>query len=231
MSGTNVAEAYRPHRVFTPPPARGPAVAVVIFTVREGALQVLLIYRTGEPCKDMWALPGGLVHPDETLDDAAARVLVRETGVADVFLEQLYTFDAAPAARIASSVTVSYFALVAAERARLEPRETWQPAWRPIDDLPALAFANDVIIDYALRRLRAKLAYANVVYSLMSEEFTLTELQRVYETILGRPLDKRNFRRRILSLDLVKPTSRRAAGAAHRPAQLYRFVSRKPMIF
>jgi 8-oxo-dGTP diphosphatase len=209
----------------------GPAVAVVIFTVREGALHVLLIHRAGEPCRDMWALPGGLVLSDETLDAAAARVLVRETGVSDVFLEQLYTFDAAPAARVASSVTVSYFALVAAEQARLEPRETWRPAWHRIDALPPLAFTNDVIIDYALRRLRAKLEYTNVAYSLMPEEFTLTELQRVYETILGRTLDKRNFRRRILSLGLVKPTARRAAGGAHRPAQLYRFASRRPMVF
>lgn len=209
----------------------GPAVAVVIFTVRDGALYALLIHRAAEPCREMWALPGGLLLPGETLDAAAARVLVRETGVSDVFLEQLFTFDAAPAARVASSVTVSYFALVAAERARLEPRETWQPAWHRIGDLPELAFNNGAIITYALRRLRAKLEYTNVVYSLMPEEFTLTELQRVYETILGRPLDKRNFRRRMTSLDIVCPTTRRAAGAAHRPAQLFRFVSRRPTVF
>lgn len=214
-------------------PVRGsaPAVAVVIFTVRGGALHVLLIHRAAEPCRDMWALPGGLRLEEETLDAAAERVLVRETGVADVFLEQLYTFDAAPAARVASSVTVSYFALVAAERARLEPRETWRPAWHRIDELPELAFNNNAVIAYALRRLRAKLEYSNVVYSLMQDEFSLTELQRVYETILGRPLDKRNFRRRILSLDIVRPTAHRAAAGAHRPAQLYRFVSRRPTVF
>jgi 8-oxo-dGTP diphosphatase len=209
----------------------GPAVAVVIFTVCQDALQVLLIQRAADPCRGMWALPGGLLLEGETLDAAAARVLVRETGVGDVYLEQLYTFDAVPAARVASSTTVSYFALVAAERARLEPRETWRPAWHRISALPELAFNNNEIIDHALRRLRAKLAYSNVVYSLMPEEFTLTELQRVYETILGRTLDKRNFRRRILSLDLVRPTPRRAAGLAHRPAQLYRFVTRRPMLF
>jgi 8-oxo-dGTP diphosphatase len=206
-------------------------VAVVIFTVRDAALCALLIHRTGEPCRDMWALPGGLLLAEESLDDAAARVLLRESGVSDVFLEQLYTFDAAPAARIASSVTVSYFSLVDVERARLEPRETWRPAWHRIDTLPDLAFDNGAIIDYALRRLRAKLEYTNVAYSIMPDEFTFSELQRVYETILGRPQDKRNFRRRILSLALVRPTSRRAAGGAHRPAQLYRFASRKPMVF
>jgi 8-oxo-dGTP diphosphatase len=209
----------------------GPAVAVVIFTVHDGALDVLLIHRTAEPCRDMWALPGGLLLEDETLDAAAARVLVRETGVSDVFLEQLFTFDAAPAARIASSVTVSYFALVAAERARLEPRETWQPGWLRVNDLPPLAFENQGIIDHALRRLRAKLEYTNVVYSLMPDEFSLTDLQRVYETILGRPLDKRNFRRRILSTGIIRATSRRAATGAHRPALLYSFVSRRPTVY
>lgn len=209
----------------------GPAVAVVIFTVCRGSLQALLIQRAAEPCRDRWALPGGLLLRGETLDEAAARVLVRETGVSDLFLEQLYTFDAAPDARVASSVTVSYFALVASERARLEPRESWQPAWHRIDALPHLAFNNTAIIDYALRRLRAKLDYTNVVYSLMPEEFTLSDLQRVYETILGRPLDKRNFRRRVVSLDLVAATAGRVAAGAHRPAQLYRFVSRRPMVF
>jgi 8-oxo-dGTP diphosphatase len=179
----------------------------------------------------MWALPGGLLLEGETLDAAAARVLVRETGVSDVFLEQLYTFDAAPEARVASSVTVSYFALVAAERARLEPRATWQPGWMRVSHLPPLAFANERIIDHALRRLRAKLEYTNVVYSLMPDEFSLTDLQRVYETILGRPLDKRNFRRRILSSGIIRPTSRRAASGAHRPALLYSFVSRRPTVY
>lgn len=209
----------------------GPAVAVVIFTVRAGSLHALLIQRAAEPCRDRWALPGGLLLEDETLDAAASRVLLRETGVADVFLEQLYTFDADPDARVASSVTVSYFALVAAEQARLEHRETWQPAWYRIDALPPLAFSNGAIIDYALRRLRAKLEYSNVAYSLMPDEFSLTELQRVYETILSRSLDKRNFRRRVLSLDILRPTERRAAGGAHRPAQLYRFASRRPTVF
>ncbi len=209
----------------------GPAVAVVIFTVRSGALHALLIHRAAGPDRDMWALPGGSLLPGETLDAAASRVLVRETGVSDVFLEQLYTFDPDDAAREASSVTVSYFALIAANRARLAPRETWQPAWRRIDQLGELAFHNNTIIDYALRRLRAKLEYTNVVYSLMPDEFTLTELQRVYETILGRPLDKRNFRRRMLSLEIVTAATGRSAGGAHRPAQLYTFVSRRPMVF
>jgi 8-oxo-dGTP diphosphatase len=213
------------------PSSPPPAVAVVIFVVREGALRVLLVHRTAEPDADRWALPGGYLLDDESLDAAASRVLVRETGVADVYLEQLYTFDTPPSAMGTSSLMVSYFALVDAKRARLEPRETWQPAWFPVADLPAMAFQNDAVIDYALRRLRAKLEYSNVVYSLMPEEFTLTDMQRVYEVILGEPLDKRNFRRRILSLGIVQPTAHRARGGAHRPAQLYTFVNRSPTVF
>jgi 8-oxo-dGTP diphosphatase len=151
--------------------------------------------------------------------------------VSDVYLEQLYTFDASPTARGTSSLVVSYFALVDARRARLEPRETWQPAWFPVAALPAIAFDNDRVIDYALRRLRAKLEYSNVVYGLMPEEFTLSELQRVYEVILGEAQDKRNFRRRILSLGILRPTNRRSTGGAHRPAELYTFASRRPTMF
>jgi len=213
--------------VFSPPPA----VAVVIFTAREGTLQVLLINRAAVPEAGRWALPGGLLLDGESLDAAASRVLVRETGVADVYLEQLYTFDTPPSACGTSSLMVSYFALVDARRARLEPRQIWQPAWFAVADLPELAFRNNAVIDYALRRLRAKLEYSNVVYSLMPEEFTLTDLQRVYEVILGGALDKRNFRRRVLSLGIVMPTAHRATGSAHRPAQLYRFARRQPMVF
>ena len=229
--GTAIARESRRRASPAAPLGPPPAVAVVIFTVREGALQVLLINRAADPEAGRWALPGGLLLDGETLDAAASRVLVRETGVADVYLEQLYTFDTPPSACGTSSLMVSYFALVDARRARLEPRETWQPAWFPVASLPELAFRNNAVIDYALRRLRAKLAYSNVVYSLMPEEFTLTDLQRVYEVIVGGSLDKRNFRRRVLSLGIVTPTARRATGSAHRPAQLYRFAKRQPMVF
>src|SRR5438105_10198803 len=186
--------------------AAGVAVTVVIFTVREGVLSVLLIHRAAEPFADTWALPGGLLLPGETLDQAAARKLVGETGVSDVYLEQLYTFDASPGPAGGRAV-VAYFALVDLSRVQLEARLSWQPAWFPVRDLPELAFDNNVIVSYALRRLQAKLSYSNVVYSLLPEHFTLTQLQRAYEAILGHPLDKRNFRKRLLSLDLLAPTN------------------------
>src|SRR6266568_6651397 len=149
------------------------AVTVVIFTVKDSSLSVLLIHRAAEPFADLWALPGGLLLPDETLDQAAARKLVGETGLSDVYLEQLYTFDAPPGPPLPTPV-VAYFALVDESRVHLEERLSWRPAWFPVRDLPELAFENNAMVSYALRRLQAKLGYSNVVYSLLPEHFTLT---------------------------------------------------------
>jgi 8-oxo-dGTP diphosphatase len=204
------------------------AVLVVIFTVNAGRLQVLLIRRSADPFKDAMSLPGGLLNSGESLEQAAARKLDDETGVSDVFLEQLYTFSDLDGQ---GSVAVAYFALVDISSAHLARRREWLPGWFPLDDLPSLAFENHGVIDYAFRRLRAKLDYSNVAYSLLPEEFTLSQLQRTYEAILGRTLDKRNFRKRILSLDIVEQTGHAAAQGRHRPAQLYRFRERKPVVF
>jgi len=210
------------------PAGRQVAVLVVILTVNEGRLQVLLIRRSAEPFKDAWSLPGGLLTPGESLQEAAVRKLDDETGLTDVFLEQLYTFSDLDGR---GSIAVAYFALVDIGVAHLSRRREWLPAWFPVDDLPALAFDNEGVIDYALRRLQAKLDYSNVAYSLLPEEFSLSQLQRTYEAILGRALDKRNFRKRILSLDIVEPTGRVASEGRHRPAQLYRFRERKAVVF
>ncbi len=206
---------------------------VVILTVKQDGLCVLLINRAAEPYAGSWALPGGFLLPGETLDEAAARKLVGETGVGDVFLEQLYTFDADDARAEISGprAVVAYFALVDESRVSLSTRLNWQPAWYAVNELPELAFANNAIVDYALRRLQAKLSYSNVVYSLLPERFTLTQLQRAYEAILRRPLDKRNFRKRMLSLEFVEPTEDVARAGAHRPARLYRFARREPLTF
>ncbi|HEY7293983.1 MAG TPA: NUDIX domain-containing protein [Dehalococcoidia bacterium] len=208
----------------------GVAVVVVIFTVRREGLCVLLINRAAEPYAGRWALPGGLLLPDETLEAAAARRLVRETGVADVYLEQLYTFDA-PSLDHGPRATVAYFALVDEGKVALEERTAWRPAWFVIADLPELAFANNAIVAYALQRLQAKLGYSNVAWALVPERFTLTQLQRVYEAILGRRLDKRNFRKRVLSLGFVEETAQFLRSGAHRPARLYRFATREPATF
>jgi 8-oxo-dGTP diphosphatase len=209
-------------------PDRQVAVIVVIFTVDEGGLQVLLIRRGAEPFKDAWSLPGGLLSRNETLEQAAVRKLGDETGLSDVFLEQLYTFSGLDGG---GSVAVSYFALVDMNQAHLSQRSAWQPAWFPVAGLPGLAFRNGEVVEVAMKRLRAKLEYSNVAYSLLPEEFTLSRLQAAYEAISGRALDKRNFRKRILSLDIIEPTGKRASEGRHRPAQLYRFRERKPVVF
>jgi 8-oxo-dGTP diphosphatase len=204
------------------------AVLVVIFTVESGRLQVLLIRRSAAPFKDSWSLPGGLLGEGESLQGAAVRKLAEETGLTDVFLEQLFTFSDLDGM---GSVAVAYFALVDSGKALLAERSDWLPAWSPVAETTALAFRNDEVISYALQRLRAKLEYSNVAYSLLPEEFTLSQLQGTYEGIMGRRLDKRNFRKRVSTLGLVEATGRTSGAGRHRPAQLYRFRERTPVVF
>ena len=211
-------------------PGLAVAVDIVIFTVGSADLMVLLIKRRGEPFAGRWAIPGGFVGEDEALDDAAARELREETDVADVYLEQLYTFgapDRDPRGRV---ISVAYYALLRQPPAVAAASDAADARWFPLRALPPLAFDHAEILDYARLRLRYKVEYTNVVYSLLPDTFTLSELQRVYEVILGRALDKRNFRKKILSLDLVEPTGGERRDGAHRPARLYRFRSREPMI-
>lgn len=203
------------------------SVLVVILTVVEEELRVLLIHRGGEPYLGWWALPGGVLYPSESLADAAARKLVEEAGVSNVYLEQLFSFDDLDGE--VGSFAVAYFALVDSRRVRLRSEATWEPGWFAVKDTPDLAFDNAKVIDYAILRLRNKLSYTNVAYSLMPENFPLSDLQAVYESIFGRVVDKRNFRRRMLSQGIIKPTGRTIARGAHRPAELYEFTSRQPM--
>jgi 8-oxo-dGTP diphosphatase len=206
------------------------AVFVVIFTVVDDDLMVLLIRRGVEPNKGWWAIPGGRLGPDETLDEAAARKLVEETGVGDVYLEQLYTFGELDDSAAGGAVAIGYFALVDHDSVSLPQREEWPTAWFALNDLPRLAFKNDAVLEYALGRLRSKMEYTNVAYSLLPQYFTLSQLQRVYESILGKKVDKRNFRKRMLALGIVRPTEKTIVLGAHRPAKLYTFSSRRPTV-
>jgi len=197
---------------------------VVIFTLRENQLYVLLIQRAETPFAGMWALPGGFVKMDESLEEAACREMEEETGLKDVYLEQLYTYgdpDRDPRGRV---VTVTYFALIPADAPiRTEGgSDARQACWYPIDQLPDLAFDHKDIIRYAIRRLRYKLEYSAAGFELLPEQFTLTELQHTYEMILGEKLDKRNFRRRILEANIIEATPHKRTGEG-RPARLYRY--------
>ena len=204
------------------------AVDLVIFTVRDDALHVLLVQRGVTPFAGRWALPGGFVRADESLESAARRELEEETGVRDVYLEQLYTFgepDRDPRGRV---MTVAYFALIAADRQTLSPGTDAAAArWWPSGAPPALAFDHRQILDYAVERLRNKLEYTTVGFQLLPRKFTLTQLQRVYEAILGRALDKRNFRRKMELLEILRPLAEQAQDGPSRPAQLYSFSARQ----
>ena len=203
------------------------ATIVVIFAIIEGSLQVLLVHRSADPERGLWALPGGRWDGDRSLEEAAARKLVEETGASDLYLEQLFTASHLDASQ--PSVAVAYFALVDERRVRLRASEEWPPAWHQVDALPPLAFRNNDVIAQAVKRVRAKLEYTNLAYGLLPERFTLRDLQATYEAILAQPLDRRNFRKRMLSAGLIEPTGETHRKGAHRPALLYRFTSREPV--
>ena len=207
-----------------------PAVTtdIVVFTIREQRLNLLLIQRANPPHQGQWALPGGFLDIDEDIDACAARELGEETGLADLYLEQLYTFGTPKRDPRERVISVAYYALVSADRIP-EPvasSDAAAVAWFPFDELPETAFDHAEIIAKAHERLVAKLDYSSIALQLMPELFTLSELQAVYETLLNDELDKRNFRKRILSLDLIEETGEQMRNGKHRPARAYR--ARRP---
>jgi 8-oxo-dGTP diphosphatase len=199
-------------------------VDVVMMSLRQKDLQVLLVKRRSWPYEGMLAIPGGFVNMDESLEAAAKRELQEETSVQDVYLEQLYTFGDPgrdPRTRV---ITVVYFALLDSERLQVQAAsDAADVGWFSVYELPQLAFDHEQILNYALNRLRGKLDYTTIAFSLLPEQFTLRELQRVYEIILHRRLDKRNFRKKILSTGILEDTAEKKMEGTHRPARLYRF--------
>jgi len=215
-------EALMTYTYAYPRPAL--SVDIVIFTLCEERLQALLIKRGDHPFQGMWALPGGFVNIDESLEAAALRELEEETGLKEAYLEQLYTYGAPERDPRGRVVTVAYFALIhAGAPVRAEGGDDAAAArWFPLETLPHLAFDHEEIVTYAHRRLRYKLEYSAVGFELLPPEFTLTEIQRTYEIILGEKLDKRNFRRRILQAGVIEATPHQRMGEG-RPARLYRY--------
>ena len=206
-------------------------VDVLLFTIRDEKLQLALIKRGLAPFQNQWALPGGFVRIEEELEAAARREIEEETGVRDVFLEQLYTFGACARDPRARVITVAYYALVPGEHLTLRAdTDASDASWFALDNLPALAFDHAEIVRVGVERLKAKLEYSDIAYGLLPARFRLSELQRVYEIILGRELDKRNFRKRVVALGLVEATGKFSSGA-HRPAQLFRWKKRAATAF
>lgn len=210
----------------------GVTVDLSIFTVNEGQLKVMLLKRAEMPFQGFWSLPGGFLRSGESLDDAAQRVLCEKTGVNDVYMEQLYTFgdpQRDPRSRV---ITVAYIALIPWQSLPQPASEkVTDLIWASVDALPKLAFDHKLILDYAVKRLRAKVSYSNIVYGLMPKQFRLSELQSMYETISNDTLDKRNFRKRMLATGLLKETGKKDLAGAHRPAMLYQFRSKEIVFF
>jgi 8-oxo-dGTP diphosphatase len=216
----DVPPGYDPNQYERP----SVTVDVVTFTLRDHDLKVLLIRRKHPPFAGYWAIPGGFVQMDESLEAGALRELEEETGVCDVYIEQLYTFgqpNRDPRTRV---ITVAYFALVPASAlpALQAGDDAADAQWWSMYDLPPLAFDHAEILDYALTRLRYKLEYSAVGFELLPEKFTLSELQSTYEVILGEKLDRGNFRKKLHKAAVVEPT-RDYRNTGGRPARLYRF--------
>jgi 8-oxo-dGTP diphosphatase len=200
----------------------------VVFGFGAGELKVLLIQRALEPFKGKWALPGGFVHVEETLDDAARRELVEETGLEDIYLEQLYTFGAVKRDPRERVVSVAYYALVKlSDHKAKAATDAAEAKWFPVSQLPKLAFDHADIVALALTRLQGKVRYQPIGFELLPPKFTLSDLQHLYEAILGAELDKRNFRKKVLGFGLLVALNESQVGGRHRPAQLFRFDADK----
>jgi len=207
-------------------PRAAVTVDCVVFGLDEDDqnLKVLLIQRDLPPFEGAWALPGGFVRLDETLEDAALRELDEETGLKKVFLEQLYTFGSIERDPRERVITVAYYALVKLSDHRVQAAtDARDAAWFSIYDIPTLAFDHDKVLEMAHERLRGKVRYQPIGFELLPTKFTLSQLQRLYEVILDRELDKRNFRKKIMSMDILVELDEVQQGVPHRAARLYRF--------
>jgi 8-oxo-dGTP diphosphatase len=207
-----------------------PSVTVdcVVFGLDKSAdVRVLLIKRAYEPYKNSWAIPGGFIKENETLDAAAQRELEEETGVRNIFIEQLYTFGNLNRDPRGHVISVAYFALINLEEHPTSAATDAKDAqWFKLSELPELAFDHSEILDIAIKRLDSKVRYQPIGFELLPDKFTLSELQNLYETILGRALNRRNFRSKILKMDILEQLERQK-DVPHRPAFLYKFNKEK----
>jgi 8-oxo-dGTP diphosphatase len=188
----------------------------------------MLIQRDIPPFQGLWAIPGGFVRMDETLEQAALRELQEETGIHDVYLEQLYTFGDLVRDPRDRTVSVAYYALINLVEQQIHASTDARAAeWFSLSKIPELAFDHGQILQKAIARLRSKIRYEPIGFELLPQKFTLTQLQKLYETVLARDLDKRNFRKKLLSMDLLLETGEVEQGVSHRAAKLYQFDETK----
>jgi 8-oxo-dGTP diphosphatase len=207
------------------------AISTVIFALRPSessgrpTLWLPLVRRIREPYKDLWALPGGPLTHSESLQDAASRNLEETTGLTPSYLEQLYAFGGLHRSPTQRVVSIVYWALVQPTEAALAD-ESENVKWFRADKVGDLAFDHNAIVEYALFRLRNKLAYGSVAYHFLGEYFTLAQVREVYEAVLGTRLDPANFRRQLKSMPEIEETGEYLQGGKHRPPRLYRFTGR-----
>ncbi|OGH46979.1 MAG: hypothetical protein A3A51_01225 [Candidatus Levybacteria bacterium RIFCSPLOWO2_01_FULL_39_10] len=209
------------------------SVTVLIFSINDGRLEVVLINRVREPFVGFWSLPGDILPIKNDLDEAAKKILFDKTGIKNIYLEQLYTFGDPKRDPRGRVITVAYFALLPYNSVDLSKApDALHAKWIPVKNLSTnLAFDHKKIIAYGAERLKNKIEYSNIARALLPEKFRLSELQKIHEIILNTKLDKRNFRKRMLSMKLIEPTKDFYRLGNHRPARLYKFSTKKLVTF
>ena len=206
------------------------SIDCVLFGFDGSELKILLIERNEEPFKDWWALPGNLVNKDESVDQSAQRILKELTGLSDIYMEQYYAFGEVnrhPQGRV---ISVAYYAMLRLGGEKpLKPLISYakKAQWINVADLPKLAFDHQHILNKGLEKIKRRIKHLPLAFELLPEKFTLTQVQSVYELILGKKLDKRNFRKKILSFKVLKELEEKQRGVSFRAATLYKFDKRK----
>ncbi len=200
----------------------------VIFGFDKEGLKILLIRKKEGPFKDMWGLPGDLVRPDEDLELSPRRVLEELTGLTNVFLEQVKTFGKVSRHPLGRVITVAYYSLINVANAQInDPDFKGQVQWHYLTDIDKLAYDHEEIVEECLQHLKRNLRVKPIGFELLPKKFTLSEIQSLYETVLSKKLDKRNFRKKFLSMDVLQNITEYQKGVAHRPARLYQFDKEK----
>ncbi len=200
------------------------SIDCVIFGFENSTLEVLLVKRAIQPEKGMWALPGGFIKKDELVEDAAQRILEVTTGVKNIYLEQTAVFDGVERYPLWRVFTIAHFALISPENYALSPGiDTSEVSWFKLHDLPELPFDHAQIIQTALKKLQSRVRIKPIGFELLPEKFTLPQLQKLYEEILGKKIDKRNFRKKLLKMNLLKRLQEKDKSNVRRAAYLYKF--------
>lgn len=204
------------------------SIDCVIFGFDEGELKILLIKRAGEPQMGKWALPGGFVGKEEDLEYSAKRILEELTGLKNIYMEQFHSFGKVKRYPLRRVVSIAYYALIKIDAYNLKAAANAQEAkWYPLSKVPSIVFDHSEILEAGFERLKNNVKFHPIGFELLPEKFTLTQLQTLYESVLGIPLDKRNFRKKILSMDLILKLNESQVGVAHRAARLFRFDKKR----